>query len=771
MLRGSAESARPSKSEELVSLRLSPSASAVSSQADGDAYFPPSVPNARLRRTKTLPTAAVFLVVTAVVSLLLHCSRYFIEKGALSLVQRRLASGREGDGRDAANPSDPEACGESKEEGWIFEEEEDEEAEFPGVAGAQVTQAAVAWERGALVSGEEARKRKAHGGLAEWPHSSAKAVRLPGHSSVSDVTERTMHAQFQHQSSIRLPVAVPQSSQHLGSLAAQQQVPARAPAAYMPLYPFGASSSKSGQATMPVFAQQHHLGGFVPQQQQIPPLPQAGLVPLFPSTSPQESRLPVSPRPPSGSFAPQQQTSVRPVAGYPVPYPFIDLQETAVPGILPHHLISLAAQPQQQTSAEARVGQSRAQTLEAPSGPGIVDVPAPSSSDLVGEKIEGIQSLRFATTWASAGRQEPPAGSADSSQQEVSLVKRPDEPSSSSDSSVSLEQALLEFPESTLDQYLSEALQEGEDEQLAAWLLDPESLPPASPGSEISQREEEAEESKEAEALSATLVQLFQEAEEVGIQQQQPVEPSPSSHSEQSSFQGTTAQPSASSQQSFLPHPIYIPPTPQQHFYVGGLPGTSFSTSQPPEQLFLVPGTQVLSAAPYQGLSGVGAFQALLSKPSLIDPDFVSLRIHAEELVRHAREYMVDPIVGTMPSKLDVPMSKRFLVADVLWSVAEVLGSSVRRESWWTELMDKMLADPVNWPPADRRRTATGLHVNRLLAAFRRYRAGERPSAKEVVELKRKIFWGGKASYYFRQPAWDSWRSLDAQYVAALSSD
>ncbi|KAL8447593.1 hypothetical protein Emed_004274 [Eimeria media] len=724
MLRASAPSAPLAVSEELVSLPPPPSTLSVSNLADRDVF--PTSPSSNISRSSTkkkpFSAPAVFLAALAVVFLLLRCSSLFTTKRKLAFHQRRLASDREGNQQSSSSSSDSHVCG-GTPQGWMFEEEEDESEQlFAGAARANVYHAISVLEKEALATEGQGEKRKVYGDQAEWLHSSQKAARLPGDRSVSDPQTR-----FQSSS------VGAQSSHHLGSLAAaQQQPPARTHAGY--------------------------------------------------STS----RFP-RPRPP-------------------------------VPTV-PHHLARLPLQ-QQTLSSDPRASYPRFQSPAASSTRATIGVPShtPSTSAPV-----------------NLGESSSSGSTTEASQEESPVVTTSEESTSPAgdDESIALESTFPLLPEDTLDLYVAEALQQDDDALLESWLLDPDSLPPASPASVASKEQEEEDHAKEAEALNDILFELLQEAEDFENQQETQTEPSP---------QETTSQPSPVAKQSFPPpHALEMPQAPQQQqFYIrgpseavslpqqsrevlppsaGGQPRPSLGAPipKPPNarrSQAIQPASGALTAAdrlqsltlvatfyekhPFYRLPGrpeslnlpalrykpsqasestgnlpqlLNILQAFLAKPSLNEEEALSLQKHARELIRYARYCMTDSIGGTMASKFVVPMAKRFLVADILWSVCAVLGPSMEKDIWWRELMDKMLADPLSWPPADRRRTARGELVNYVLAAFHLYKEGDRPPPLAVVEIKRAIFSGNKAPFVFRQKPWDLWRNLEDSYAAAVVSD
>ncbi|KAL8442427.1 hypothetical protein Emag_006465 [Eimeria magna] len=488
----------------------------------------------------------------------------------------------------------------------------------------------------------------------------------------------------------------------------------------------------------------HHVGSLAAQQPS-PLRAHADYSSLYRSeaaSSFERERLRGSARYHLGALAAQQQTPTGPHVESSKIFSGSSLAEPRMPahsGNFPGRLAS-----QQHTSLEQQPAYLSFQAPEAPSSTVPFSVPFHTSSNPAPVKL-----------------QESPL---------------PDETTSStSDESIALEPSLPQMPETTLDMYVREALQQDAETLLEPWLLDPDSLPPASPASETSQDKEEEEESNEAEALSAILFQLFKEAEDHESQQKPQTEPSPSIHTRRGSSHEITSRSTSVPMQTFLPASGALwrpePPMDVATFYEKHpfyrLPETPVSLSLPALKYESGLGFESAGSLPRM----LNSLQKFLAKTSLTKEEALALQKQAEELFHHAQHSMTDPIGGTMASKFDVPMSKRFLAADLLWSVCKVLGPSMKKEHWWNQLMDKMLADPHHWPPADRRRTARGQHVNRLLAAFRLYRAGERPAAQEVVEIKRAIFCGSKAPYFFRKRAWDSWRNLEDQYAAAVLSE
>ncbi|KAL8434461.1 hypothetical protein ACSSS7_003107 [Eimeria intestinalis] len=133
---------------------------------------------------------------------------------------------------------------------------------------------------------------------------------------------------------------------------------------------------------------------------------------------------------------------------------------------------------------------------------------------------------------------------------------------------------------------------------------------------------------------------------------------------------------------------------------------------------------------------------------------------HVNRLIYYANSYHTRPLRGTRSYELVAPLGARILIADTLYCACQVLGASMRKETWWSHVVGSMLAPPVSWLPDSNRGQREKLLI-RLFAAAEVYKRGERPLARVVVGIKRALFLEAKAPLYFKAPEWDVWRGDD----------
>ncbi|KAL8269278.1 hypothetical protein Esti_006792 [Eimeria stiedai] len=635
-------------------------------------------------------------------------------------MQRRLASDREWDLQNHARASNTQVCGETQE-GLAFDDEEDSEEELSDVARAHASQVLAFLEGEALASGEQLLQSKAHGDPTDWPSPWEKAARFPRGMSSFDVRARSIPLNAHHQApnlnsagsfeESRLPR---NTSHRLGSLAPQQHTPTEPRAEFSGFFALVAPSS-SGEVKLPTH-------------------------------SPTGPTLEKAERISFSHFAVSSDSSGTWTSFGSQKYP-----------------AGAAETPHQETPTSTSTGKTTLFTGDASitSGPISPQLPERTLDLYVNEALQHGEIIL--ESWLLDPDSSPPAS-----------------------------------PSSEVSQHEEEHEESKEDEEFMANLL---------------QLLQEAEDLESRHPPSTEPPPVAEATRLIGTG---------------GFYKTTSQPPAALVQTVLPYHMPYKPLRPEQPSYTTGSPATAFLPQQSKEGFNVAgqlvsaaarhepsvakpvqvsePGSGTLTdalrqeppsivdstyyemhpffrlpAAPtslnlpplkHDASGGVGgslprmlsSLQTLLAKPSLNEEEVTWLHIIAQELVHYARCRMTTAIGGLMASTFDLPLMKRFLVADALWSACQVLGPSVGKGLWWNELMDDMLADPLDWSPVNRRRTARRGHVNRVLAAFRHYRAGERPSAREVVEIKHTIFCLKRSAYYFRRRVWNLWRDLHKSY-------
>ncbi|CDJ35951.1 uncharacterized protein EMH_0046740 [Eimeria mitis] len=106
---------------------------------------------------------------------------------------------------------------------------------------------------------------------------------------------------------------------------------------------------------------------------------------------------------------------------------------------------------------------------------------------------------------------------------------------------------------------------------------------------------------------------------------------------------------------------------------------------------------------------------------------------------------------------------RRFIIADALWGICEVVGPSMRKEEWWKQVMEKLLLFPSASVTSGHMQTGRFQVVRRFVAALQMYREGRRPAPREVIELKREVFCSPEAPPPFRSREYDIFRDDDTQ--------
>ncbi|CDJ54090.1 hypothetical protein EBH_0020770 [Eimeria brunetti] len=153
----------------------------------------------------------------------------------------------------------------------------------------------------------------------------------------------------------------------------------------------------------------------------------------------------------------------------------------------------------------------------------------------------------------------------------------------------------------------------------------------------------------------------------------------------------------------------------------------------------------------------------LLIKPDLQPNELQLLISLGEGLVKNVHN-MGNFQKGEIPLyKVYKPIARRFLIADALWSICEVVGVAMKKEEWWCHVLDKLMLLPNMQISSRQMRTSRYRYVSRMVAALHTYRDGRRPPPKEVVELKRDIFCSRDTPEMFRSSDYDKFRDDDTQ--------
>ncbi|CDJ54083.1 hypothetical protein EBH_0020700 [Eimeria brunetti] len=158
----------------------------------------------------------------------------------------------------------------------------------------------------------------------------------------------------------------------------------------------------------------------------------------------------------------------------------------------------------------------------------------------------------------------------------------------------------------------------------------------------------------------------------------------------------------------------------------------------------------------------LASVRELLIKQQLRPNEIQSLILLAEQLVKAVCNMGKFSHNFLAPHRVREPAARRFLIADALWGISEVVGPLMRKDDWWNEVMDRLLLIPPMSITMRKMESDGSDMVIRIIAALRVYQGGRRPPPREVIELKRMIFCSPKSPYMFRSPAFDKFREDDA---------
>ncbi|KAL8447601.1 hypothetical protein Emed_004282 [Eimeria media] len=336
----------------------------------------------------------------------------------------------------------------------------------------------------------------------------------------------------------------------------------------------------------------------------------------------------------------------------------------------------------------------------------------------------------------------------------------------SSLSSEPLQSEDLEFPDSLLELYLSDTLQEGiQDSSFATWLLDPDGELPQSPApSGETDDWPMGAEAVPGEPYPSYNLNLLAEVAGFADEQEQTTVGHTPSTSMSSEFQdkskgeppaavaesAETVQPSTSAGQ----HPFYRMP------------------SSWPEDVNLPPMTaaRYLKSRPEGRLAtALERVRCILTKRRLDGKDVVHLQEGAKNLLAFAGRYFSHPTERQFNARLVKNMTLRVLVAHYLLAVCQVIGPPMQKEAWWFYSMNRMLAPPANWrpPPLDhagQRVTHWGPLLHKLHEAMGVLRRGERLSPETIVYIMWQTFCVPLTPRFFQGSEWDGWRQAEKDF-------
>ncbi|CDI85518.1 hypothetical protein, conserved [Eimeria praecox] len=160
---------------------------------------------------------------------------------------------------------------------------------------------------------------------------------------------------------------------------------------------------------------------------------------------------------------------------------------------------------------------------------------------------------------------------------------------------------------------------------------------------------------------------------------------------------------------------------------------------------------------PYFYLS---TLRALFAK-SVLDQDDVNKLVNAVEgLIGAAWHQAQRRFRKTRPLYAAEALGKNFLALDAIICAIQLLGDTMSVSTWWDEFISAFNCDPsIYLPPLVRQISVSNRRlIRRLLNVLEIYKKGERPSAEEVYEIKKKLFCSEDAPLHFKDFKWTPWR-------------
>ncbi|KAL8447596.1 hypothetical protein Emed_004277 [Eimeria media] len=279
-----------------------------------------------------------------------------------------------------------------------------------------------------------------------------------------------------------------------------------------------------------------------------------------------------------------------------------------------------------------------------------------------------------------------------------------------------------------LGAYITEALEAKDDSLLQEWMLEPDAPMPPSPPSEAPQGED-----KEESSQGSAVTQEGHEGEAQTSPSSLPVDGPEYDH-----------------------HPFYH------------LPDVPASVLQE----LRIKYSYRTHLARYDFYGQLNAARRLLAKPSLDLVEAEELLGCANSLRAHASSRLRNALSGVSSFHFAHALALRFLIADTLWCACAVLGDIVKEGDWWQPLMELMLAIDETWSLEKFKRQRDADEKIKLVKTIMRvmaiYKAGQRPSAKDVVQIKQMIFCGEDVLVAFQQSLWNPWRQADRSFREAL---
>ncbi|KAL8443902.1 hypothetical protein Emed_006497 [Eimeria media] len=154
----------------------------------------------------------------------------------------------------------------------------------------------------------------------------------------------------------------------------------------------------------------------------------------------------------------------------------------------------------------------------------------------------------------------------------------------------------------------------------------------------------------------------------------------------------------------------------------------------------------------------------------VLGPDEVEeLMCAAESLMCYLRNHKSAGATSVLsPSHAIRYLGQYFMMLDSLLCARQLFGPQMVSDERWQALTESIDTD-FTFPEPNKYATPRALHnyalVSHLIPAMDLMKAGVRPTAQEIVTVKRMLLCSEFLDIHFKEPRWDPWRQDDAQFV------
>ncbi|KAL8446451.1 hypothetical protein Emed_004905 [Eimeria media] len=160
----------------------------------------------------------------------------------------------------------------------------------------------------------------------------------------------------------------------------------------------------------------------------------------------------------------------------------------------------------------------------------------------------------------------------------------------------------------------------------------------------------------------------------------------------------------------------------------------------------------------------------LLAQEQLSPGEMKEVATAAELLIGHLA-FNETRVLRDWPTRAAAVLGLRFLMLDFTVSALQLLGVP-RSGDWWETTVNRVAGPNIQsftkWD--DRLARFNFDLVRRLTAAIGVLKTGQRPSANELVHIKRCLFCSKCSPLRLLKPVWDSWREADRQFYSQFET-